>query len=55
MISLIIGLFIGGFLGILYTSILALSGNEPKCLGKKDISVSLRSEAPLEEKYHGVS
>ena len=53
MITFIIGLLIGGFFGVMFTSMLVLRRREPQCLGQKDIPMSLGSEVPLEEKYQG--
>jgi hypothetical protein len=50
----VIGLFIGGFLGIMLTSVLVLSRDGSENYSKKGISVSLRSEVPLGEEYPGV-
>ncbi len=55
MVTFIIGLFIGGSLGIIFTCIFALSGDEPNSLGEneKDMSVSLKSEFSSAEKNYG--
>jgi len=57
MITFLIGLFVGGFFGIIFTSILALSGDESKWLGEneKDMSVSLKFEVSSAEKDYGKS
>ena len=55
MLTFVVGLFIGGALGIMFTSLLVLSRSESKFFSKKDTSVSLKSEIPLEENYHGIS
>jgi hypothetical protein len=43
MITFVIDLFIGGFFGIMFTSILVISRDESKYFSQKDILVSLRS------------
>ncbi len=56
MITFVIGLLTGWVLAILMISILAISSrDEPKCLGKKDVSVNLRSEIFSTEKGYGKS
>ena len=39
MITFIIGLLIGGFFGVMFTSMLVLRRREPQCLGQKDTIV----------------
>jgi hypothetical protein len=51
MITFIIGLFIGGFLGTMFTSMFVIRRKEPACLGQKDFSMNGKSEVPFEEKY----
>ena len=50
MITFIIGLFIGGLLGVIFSSMFSVRRNEPKCLGPKKLSVNLRSKDPVEQK-----
>jgi hypothetical protein len=42
MITFLIGLFIGAFIGLVFTSILAMSRDESEYCGKKDIPLRFR-------------
>jgi len=42
MITFVIGLFIGAFMGLIFTSILVMSRDESEFPGKKDIPVRFR-------------
>jgi len=52
MITFLIGLFINGFLGAIFSSTLSLRRSEPKCLGQKRISMNLLPKAPLGKKEY---
>jgi hypothetical protein len=51
MITFAIGLLIGSFFGIIFTSILVMSRDEPEYFNKKNISLRQRSEVSLGKEY----
>ncbi len=51
MITFIIGLFMGAFFGIIFTSILVMSRDESEFFSKKDISARVGSEIPVGKEY----
>jgi len=49
LVTFIVGLLIGAFLGVVFSSMLSVRRTEPRCLGSKINSINLISNIPVEK------